>query len=460
MLRYAPLVAVSSTILLAAGVVGCKRTPSPDDLVLWAHSSAGLEQIEELVGDLSVPATLRAQAVVEVVKAGHPDRAVRWAAQAADASVLLDEVARKLEGALRGDGPDALAARDGLFAVAARVGPGLRDSIQAKLAEWGFEGLAAVPAGKDRNALAERVGRRLPAARIPDLGRHGVDGALLLLASGIEVDRMVDYLTGLGDAGIGRRTVEALRRLGSLPESVLSDHFLEAVARVGSAEAAAYLLEIARTEHNETLAHYAFNLAAAILERPSVLQALDPVRDELDKMLRGADPDDRWFAAGVLLRADGPPAAKRVLEALPDDGAWTKGEFEPLDALIGMCLRGLQAHRAQAAPALRPLLSPGHPRIARIAAVTCLKALGEPTAAEWLDEIQNDGTPATPFVSARATLGQLAANAAAALRVLASHAPQWSETQRQRALTAMLEEPLASATALEARAIEAASANP
>lgn len=416
------LLATLATPLVA--VQACDATVTESDLQKWTNNDIGLARIEEVVVDATQPMDTRIRALEVVVEKGFPVR-VRGFVDAihddADRAEVMRRLAEQLLRHVEKRSAYQFDAKDALMSLDRHLPPDAFEPVQKAVAAWAFGDLDwKTPTAE----VQEKIQARISSGQIMDLGRHGWQGAGILVKNGFVVDKMARYLGEAKDPEATRILLDAMRELHATtgPQS----YHIDALRGTESPAAAAYLLEMYLNEEiDEEFRAGAFNVAVSMFGAPSVTSDPKVVVDKLLELLDTKVPEDRWLAANNLVQLSGVAQLGAIFAALKDDGVYKQATEDPAKSVMDLCLDihdlGLGE---KAAPRLREALTTGN-RVVKAVAIVCLKANGVEAARDELAAIAatagtKDDVDINDFLGEELTLGRLAANAVDGLTALAT----------------------------------------
>lgn len=387
-------------------LVACNTKVTDEDLDRWSNNEEGLAKIEEVVRDTEQPLETRVRALRVTLKSGSPLKARSFLEKAKDRDKLVEAFQGELIKMMSSE-KDQVTAKDGLFQILPYLPEAEREPVQARIAEWAFEGLDdSSPTAK----IKEQIEYRIMVSQIEDLGPHGVRGAALLLSRGFAVDRLFRYLVGIGTDEARRLALAAVIRLHQIPESQVTYAHLERIQEIGTADAAIYLFDLYDRQEDKDIASDAFNRALGMLEQPGVRADKDKLVKRMLPYLQGKNADDRWFAARTIVSLGGKEQLGTVIDGFADDKVYDSGSFDPQKSIIDFCETGVVKLEDDPTDELVSRLG-GENRIATSIAVVCIKALGSPKAKEPLAALVANETSLDDLLGDKLTVGALAQNA-------------------------------------------------
>jgi hypothetical protein len=257
--------ALLSTLIVWMLFAACGGPVTEEDLQRWSNNDKGLERITELVSDPKEPVDTRIRALEVVVEKGFVQRLVAMLdGLQEDREEIMSGLIKRMKDRLLAASADAdperieLDAKDALLLLTRYVEPAKVDKIQEVIATWAFNGITDE---LTEEQVEDKIARRLSGGQIKNLGRHAYAGSAILIANKIEVDQMLELLSRADDkrkSYAAQLAVKGLKKLHKqLPVQV---HHIVALGKLPSEEAAKYLLQVYRGQHDdEKITAYAFN---------------------------------------------------------------------------------------------------------------------------------------------------------------------------------------------------------
>lgn len=433
MLRRSPTFLAALAVAASVGAAACNGPVTEEDLQLWSRNDVGFARIGEVVADPTQPLVTRVRALEVVVEKGFPTR-IRG---------MIDEVGKGRDELVQAlvqqlmthlddpKSPTQTLAKDALIALQRYVTPEQFKPVQDKIAKWAF---ARVTWQADADVIKHEIESRISSGQIRDLGPYGWEGAAILISHGFLVDKMLDFLTGaLPDQRAGQLILRALKllhvRIGVQP------HHIEAIGKIGTADAAGYLLDLYLNDKlDQDLRIVAYNEADALMKKKGLKGIVEATAPQLFKMMDGSDPDDRWLGALQLVHLEGARQLDKVLAEFKDDKIYGSGQTDAARQAMDFCLDIYDAGQStQALPVFRKHLRDPNRIIAAIS-IVCVKANRDVTsgptlqaiADEWAKKKPEDQLSLNDFLGENITMGALAQNAAEGLKMLTSVAAERS----------------------------------
>lgn len=386
--------------LALGALLACGCEPKPETVRAWAETADGPRKIAALIPDGTRSVPLRVLAATTLVNLGEVFAladAMRATAEA-DRRAILVALLPGLLGALAGDDVAAGGrAKDALFYVGGHLPDAERQKAGAAVIEW---------AGADFSGrFAE--GRATLAQVLPEMGTATVPRLIALLRDGEAIPEIAKVLSSYESQAVHDQAAAAL---------------VEVIERHG--------------EKTPPEAWDALNLFRSAALTPLLLKQLNDKRvpaerkdawfehlpkcggpeagPGLGRLLK--DHEMRWIAAQALLDLEGVEGIRRVLAELPaTDAAYEPGGlYDPVRFFCKQRVEALKVSRATIQATLLPGLDPARP-LAAATAMACLEEHGATEAVAALKPLAKSRT-ALPGWKGRATLGDLAAQAIAAIR--------------------------------------------
>lgn len=366
----------------------------------WQRGPGGAAAVERYATDtqrnvgfraLALSALARGESYAEVTAIGR--KAADWHDELAPA------LARLLLGALHD--PDARVqsrARHALLRLAAPAAGGKADvdretagQLRAAVAEWAVTGIDGGKSAAQVRALVEarlddgdlaRIGEVAPAALeqwiAGDVRRHEAAAALVAAHTPAATVALVQGYRRLFAAGVPAvdRDLAALASARGIDALVLLLDLHAALAVVDQPDAATRTAAAMAT---------ARKLAADLAATPAteglgseLAARFDRVDTHMDQLLELRNADDRWWAAGLLVKYRKTAGLRRVLAGLRSDPHYHQPRWHTVPvalALAALARDHIAALGSDAEPALLAALAGRNP-IGKVVAVAGLKALG------------------------------------------------------------------------------------
>jgi hypothetical protein len=380
-------VCVSSTLALAS----CGKGDPDENFRLWSNNEAGWEEMQAFVADTGNDAKLRARALeILTDEGGHPGEAVRIAQKAPDKVEVMMALQPALQKML--ENPNTKKQGYGkrvLFDMMNVLPADKKAATQEMLAKWAFGDLKP----DDSPArIKEKLEQRIRAEEIDGLGNAGVRGAEIMLSKGISRDQIMQYLLGVNTPESHAALINGLRRYHAIKNVRVSEGDLAAIQKADCIEGFLYWIELyqklAASQHPDDKAAASQSIVVAIQwseKEPNKAKIkaawAAQVKPVMDKLLTGANCDDRWWAAQMLLQYSGVDGLTEVLKQLPIDTNYGQQEFANSDVkmqITDLCkneIKGLGADVVR--PVLLKSLKSETRLIEQIVAIRCLAALGD-----------------------------------------------------------------------------------
>jgi hypothetical protein len=409
-------VLAASLLALAAGA-GCGGVDGAT-LEKWAGSEAGFAKMEAFVADVANDPALRLRALELLAEGGQSHKVRSLVEKAKDRDELAPKVADVLLGRLNSGALETqVPSKDTLLLLLVLLPDAKQDEVRRSIAAWAFGGLSPdAPAQqvKDHVELRMRIGQ------VPDLGRHGADGAAILLSHGFGLEKMYEFLRGLNDPEVDRKILRGLERLHAIPDIDIPPQHLEWLQALAVPEGAVHLLRLyMRDDLPRDLRGDAFALAIRAFQRPEIKEAGAQLLPDLYEILAAGENDDRRLAAHYVLRFGGLSELPRVLASFADDGSFHVKVYDTPRFVLDICRDDVVKLRGDVLPALTGALA-SEGRIGRLLALVCLKLSQRVDAIPRMEALLADETRLDDLLGAEETLGQLARNAVDATKAVAA----------------------------------------
>ena len=409
---------------------------------VWASAENGLVPLTRFVKNSIRLRGIRADAVMALLGTAAQDKMLSIGAQATDWPGVAEELALRLVAALASDevarASSAKTVLLDLLAPPAGATPLSQAAARAAdkaLAAWAFAGIS--PHGES-SAVRKIMATRLIEADLSRLGPAAIDGLEALISTDVWRTTAAKALVA-GDEGAARALVRAYRRSLVERRAPANDEDLALIAQSPGHGTALLLLD-AHAIHQAsdkpelrrsvaatmtTLRGIIDQMAATASREPKDRQAGRSALNRdfpillraIERVLTFRNADDRWWAAGLIIRNLGSKGLRLVLDGLADDVGYAAPgwhEIDPRQSIGDLCrndIAPLGADTVRAAMLAR--LHRPH-RIVKAVAVTCLKALGDPGSMDALRTTHDktDVGPALGLVGV-VTVSQLARSAVA-----------------------------------------------
>ncbi len=368
----------------------CGKGDPDENFRLWSNNEAGWEEMQTFVADKNNDVKARARALeILTDEGGHPAEAVRIAQKAPDKVEVMMALQPALQKML--ENPNTKKQGYGkrvLFDMMNVLPADKKAATQEILAKWAFGDLKP----DDPPArIKEKLEQRIRAEEIEGLGAAGVRGAEIMLSKGISRDGIMAYLLALNTPEAHAALINGLRRYHSIKNVKVSEGDLAAVQKSDCIEGFLYWIELYQklntSAHPDDKAAASQAIVVAIQwsekeQNKAKIKAAwaAQVKPVVDKLLTGANCDDRWWASQLLLQYNGADGLKQVLTQLPDDKNYGQQEFANNDVKMQMTdlckneIKGLGVGVAR--PVLLQSLKSSR-LIEKIIAIRCLAGLGD-----------------------------------------------------------------------------------
>ncbi len=374
----------------ALQLTGCGKGDPDENFRLWSNNEAGWEEMAAFVADKGNDVKSRARALeILTDEGGHPAEAVRIAQKAPDKVEVMLALQPALQKML--ENPNTKKQGYGkrvLFDMMAVLPDDKKAATQEILAKWAFGDLKP----DDSPArIKEKLEQRIRAEEIEGLGNAGVRGAEIMLSKGISRDGVMAYLLGLNTPEAHAALINGLRRYHAIKNVKVSEGDLAAIQKADCIEGFLYWIELYQklsgSQHPDDKAAASQSIVVAIqwsekeLNKAKIKAAwATQVKPMVDKLLTGANCDDRWWASELLVQYAGVDGLKEILAQLPDDKNYGQQEFANNDVKMQMTDLCKNEIKGLGADVARPLLIAGlktNRLIEKILAVRCLAGLGD-----------------------------------------------------------------------------------
>jgi len=396
-------------------------SPGPGNFEKFTANENGVRQLKAYVQDESNSMDARLEAMNSLIQAGWAmqTRAILDGCRDRDelAVKLTDSLISRLPGLL-GEPKKLAPVRDAAFIGLNRISDDKRLAFQQRLAAWAFEGLGP---GSSAEQIKKVVEPRILVSQITDLGKPGVDGAVLMIRNGFAVDKLANYVVGLKDAEADHKLMEAFKALHAIPDIVVKFTHIDVIGKIHSPEAVDHLLDLSLDENQDPdIRAAAFNAAAATLEKPEALKGdRSGVIKRLRLLLARPNPDDRWSAARYLIAIEGFSVVPEVMKALKDDGIYPRAYEDPIKTMVDFCRQvifGKGASDAAWKVVKGFLKSPN--KVHRALGIVCVKASGDPSRANLVARLTRSRKGLEDVLGEKITVGRLARNAREGLAMM------------------------------------------
>jgi len=430
------LLRLASPFVMAAALTACDNTVDEDDLQKWTHNEVGLKRISEVMVDASVPRATKIRALEIIVEKGRgmelrvrpfidsiPDPAEQKAVTAELTELLLKHLVERR--------PSMLVAKDTILMSARQMAPDQLKRVREATAAWAFGDISWETPPEE---LRTKMQSRLSTGQIVDLGPLGHDAAGILIANAFNVDQMLRFLVDAKTPEASAIAVRALRRLHKTDP--VNGFHLDALSRMVSPDAAAYLLELTRVEGVEPeLREAAYSFALAILRNPE-LPGADKARGDavsaLTARMATATPNERWLIARNVIELSKGAVLRDVIKTFPDDKSYATADEDPGKSVMDFCFDVSDLpNAADLAPVIETLLSEGH-KVQQAVAILCGKTAEHQGLIPKLTELsalvdQPTDVKIDTFLGEGFTIGKLARNALEGLAMMAEARIQSNE---------------------------------
>lgn len=415
--------------MLLCVVVAAACAPKAEDIERWKGTQKGPGKLKDAVGNASLSAELRGQAVAALFEIGLGNDAttVLQKTAAAERAPIVAAAVPIFEKRLTGPDPGSRDAKDALFSVREFADAALVPRIDKDLLDWLVKDLTA------RMSQGGHAGEKILLA----IGAPAAKAlAPLALPGSRELELVCSLLGRLPDVPsrelvADRLIAEARRRGGGeLPEPLL-----RAIAMVGTPRAGAFLSEVAESNRQGSRAAALIALMQSPADTRNDAVLASCLRVAGDKKAPGkareaalnvaekfgpaavpglvrllALPEEllRWRAVEAAMLAGNEAAIEPVLLGLP------VGNYKPED-IDSYVVHDMRRLNEKAVPPLKAVLAKADASwVAKVCAVRGLGAVGKAADGAALQPLVSDTTPLKGF-AAGATLGKEAQAAQAAV---------------------------------------------
>ena len=400
-------------IVLTGLLAGCQTDMTPDTLRKWTYNDEGLSKLSEVMAAPETSDETRVQIIDVLIDEGLSLRTRQYVGQAADPEGLANILQGRLTQSLAS--PDrATGAKNGLLGILKYLPKDQQGVVKNAIADWVFTGLSQDSTTK---AIKEQFEKRFMVSQLEDLGRHGTQGAALLMSRQFAVDQLFSFLISFKEPQFDAMALDALQKIAKLPNVEIGHNHLARIGKIKSARSAAYLLSLYTQLEDEGLAGEAFNQAADLMDEPQVAAQKDILLPALKVMLKTSNPDDRRFSAASLIKVGGAPLLQNAFDGFIDDGTYSNGEFEPLDSALGFCESSVGKLKEDPSGFLTTILEKGN-RIQKAFALTCLKVRRGSSALPAIAKLTRSKTDLSDFFGQKIQMGQLAKNTIDGIKLL------------------------------------------
>ena len=326
-----------------------------------------------------------------------------------------------------------------LLAPATGATPLAADAVTAAdkaLAAWAFAGVTPDSASA---AVQDVMTRRLLAADLARMGPAAIPGLEALIATDVWRTTAAKALVDSGEGAAGTALVRAYRRSLVERRALANDEDLALLSKLPTQATALLLLDAHAVHQAREDAKVRASVAATMATLRGVIDemAATPSREPRDRktarsvldrdlplLLRAVErvlafrnADDRWWAAGLIIRHMGIRGLRLALDGLANDSGYAAPgwhEIDPKRSIGDLCREDIAPLGTDSVrTAMLARLHRPHP-IGKAVAVTCLKALGDPGSIDAL-KTTNDETDvgAALGLVGVVTISQLARSAVA-----------------------------------------------
>lgn len=375
---------------LALSVTACGKEDTDEKFRLWSNNEAGWEELQAYVADTGNDVKLRARALeILTDEGGHPGEAVRIAQKAKDKTELLMALQPSLQKML--DNPNTKKQGYGkrvLFDMMSVLPADKKAATQEMLAKWAFGDLKP----DDSPArIKEKLEQRIRTEEIEGLGNAGVRGAEIMLSKGISRDQIMQYLLEINTPEAHAALINGLRRYHAIKNVKVSEADLAAIQKSDSIEGFLYWIELYQklspSAHPDDKAAASQAIVVAIQwaeKEPNKAKIkaawTTQVKPVMDKLLTGANCDDRWWASQLLIQYSGLDGLKQMLKEIPDDKNYGQEQFANNDVKMQLTDLCTNEVKSLGVDKVRPLLTNSLKNgrlIEKVIAIRCLTALGD-----------------------------------------------------------------------------------
>ena len=385
----------------------------------WASTPAGIAPLQRYVSEDNRKASYRARALRELLGGERQGQMLAIGAKARDWPDVAAALSQLLQADLLAKTKTAMSAKVVLLDLVTPAGQGKSplDASQRDIAATAVAGyaFAGVSPASEPSAVAKAIKARLVKEDLNRLGPPAIEGLEALVACNVWRLASARSLLLIASAAATRALVSGYRRalvengglpmqvdldlLGGFKHAQVVNLLLDAHGRLQSSKKADHPAATARTM--ATIRSLVSTMADTASREPNehkggrtVLERdFSQMQPGFERLLHQRNADDRWWATELLVRHRGMQGLRIAMDELADDDHYSKREFhkrDPKRAVGELCRDEIAPLGNQSVRDVMLAYLHGHHRIAKVIAVTCLKAIGDEGAVDALKTYSDD----------------------------------------------------------------------